>query len=92
MLMSLGRHLYPTDQAWASNDPLQRLLNGRNSALPTLYLSCGARDDWGCMVGSEAFVAAARENAAEVEWHRRPGGHCDIDAASLTSFLGQAVE
>ena len=92
MLMSLGRYLYPTEEDWERNDPLQAVLRGRSSALPDLYLSCGERDDWGCMVGSEAFVAAARERGAEVEWHRRPGGHCDIDAASLASFLGRAAE
>lgn len=92
MLTSLGRYLYPTEQAWEWNDPLQRVLRGQSSALPDLYLSCGERDDWGCMAGAEAFVTAARESAAEVEWHRRPGGHCDIDAASLASFLGRTAE
>ena len=92
MLMSLGRHLYPTEQDWERNDPLQVLLQGRNLALPDLYLSCGERDDWGCMAGSEAVAAAARERAAAVEWHRRPGGHCDIDVASLASFLGRTTE
>ena len=92
MLTSLGKHLYPTEQDWERNDPLQRVLRGQSSALPDLYLSCGERDDWGCMAGSEAFVTATRETGAEVEWHRRPGGHCDIDAASLARFLGQAPD
>ena len=92
MLMSLGRYLYPTEQDWERNDPLQAVLRGRSSALPDLYLSCGEQDDWGCMMGAKAFVAAARERGAEVEWHRRPGGHCDIDAPSLAAFLGRGVE
>jgi hypothetical protein len=87
LALSLGRHLYPSEESWQLDDPMQRVLRKQIGKLPPLYISCGATDDWGCMQGALTFIEAARALGAEVEWHPRPGGHCDVDERSLARFL-----
>jgi len=87
LLSSLGRWAYPTEESWAANDPLQRLRRRPPAYIPSLYVSCGERDPWGCLPASRVLVSELRKAGHSVQWHQRPGGHCDIDVPSLARFL-----
>lgn len=89
LLSSLGRWAYPDEDAWEANDPLQRLRRGPPARVPRIYLSCGERDPWGCLPASLMLVDELEAAGHRVEWHRRPGGHCDVDVESLASFLAR---
>ena len=91
VLLAIGRHLFPTPESWLENNPLERIAQVPDLAdRGRLYLTCGKRDDWGCMAGSERLVAAAEHRGARVEWHPRAGGHCDIEPVSLAKFLARS--
>lgn len=82
-----SKKFFETQQVWELNNPL-KLVQALNPAdLPDFYISCGQQDAWDCMDGSEAIASAIKTVGGNVEWHARPGGHCDIDHASLASFL-----
>ncbi|MEO1481510.1 MAG: hypothetical protein AAFU77_05340 [Myxococcota bacterium] len=86
MLLSFGRYFFRDHDDFVANDPLSGLAQG---SLPRVYVTCGETDDWGCMPGSRSAVTRMKERGAEVEWHPRPGGHCDIDSESLARFLAR---
>lgn len=87
MMLLFSRKFYPNEEVWANNDPLQLARNYLQPSDVRLYLTCGEKDDWGCMEGSKAFVKALEEKGGKVDWYPRPGGHCDIDVESLAKFL-----
>ena len=87
LLSSLGRWAYPTEALWTANDPLQRFRRRPPASIPRLYISCGERDPWGCLPASQVLVAELRTAGHAVQWHQRPGGHCDVEAKSLARFL-----
>lgn len=88
LMQWLSDRFYPTEADWLSNHPFP-LSQQPNALLGTeFYLSCGARDEWGCQEGAEAVVTNLERHGNKVEWHLQPGGHCDIDSRSLAQFLG----
>lgn len=88
MMIVMGRYLFPDEESWAVNNPIEVAKNTDFGSKGPLYLSCGAKDDWGCMLGSNELKTTAMNRGANVLWHPRPGGHCDIDNTSLAKFLG----
>ena len=87
MMLYFSGRFYPDEATWVDNDPVHASSRYDPKLSPKLYLSCGVKDDWGCMEGSKAVVASVRSKGGQIEWHERPGGHCDIDTASLADFL-----
>ncbi len=87
-LLALARTYYPSNEFWRENNPVP--LAGAYSAEeggPAFYLSCGQRDEWGCLEGNEVVRRALERSGAAVEWHLTAGGHCDVDTSSLATFL-----
>lgn len=82
-----SRKFYPTEDVWEANDPLHLSKSFTASGAPALYVSCGEKDEWGCLEGSQQLVANVKAAGGQVEWHQRPGGHCDIDQDTLANFL-----
>ncbi|MGB0899434.1 MAG: alpha/beta hydrolase-fold protein [Psychrobium sp.] len=87
MLLIMGRALYQDDAQWRSLDVLQQFEQGKFIQNTPLYLSCGKKDDWGCMEGALALLQKARDSEVDIQWQPREGGHCDIDTKSLAAFL-----
>lgn len=88
MMLFMGRYLYPNEDSWRDDSPLEVATSKDLSSSGALYLSCGKKDDWGCMAGSKQLVSVAKSSGATVHWHPMEGGHCDIDRPSLAKFLG----
>jgi hypothetical protein len=78
---------YPSKDVWEANDPLHLSKSFTATGAPSLYLGCGEKDEWGCLEGSLQLVANVKAAGGQIEWHQRPGGHCDIDEGSLATFL-----
>jgi enterochelin esterase-like enzyme len=78
---------FKTKEVWSLNNPVTILKNKKFDFLPEFYITCGKKDDWDCMDGSEAFAKSLKDNGHKVDWRPREGGHCDIDYPSLASFL-----
>jgi S-formylglutathione hydrolase FrmB len=87
MLWKFSKQFYPTQEIWEQNDPIFLSKSFQPEESPELYVTCGAKDDWGCMKGSEIFVKNVEKAGGTIEWVPRPGGHCDIDYDSLARFL-----
>ncbi len=88
MLWKFSKEFYPTNEIWELNDPLFRAKTySASENSPEFYLSCGEKDPWGCMKGSEILVDRLLKGGAQVQWMPRKGGHCDIDYPSLAEFL-----
>lgn len=87
MMFWFSKKFYPTEEIWKNNDPLQLSKKINSTGTPSIYISCGEKDEWGCMDGSKLFVENIRQSGGEVHWYPRVGGHCDIDAESLADFL-----
>ena len=87
MLWKFSKEFYPTQEVWKANDPIAQSKSFKVNGAPDFYSTCGKKDDWGCMKGSELLVENLRAKGASVEWVPRPGGHCDIDYMSLARFL-----
>ncbi|HXH29853.1 MAG TPA: alpha/beta hydrolase-fold protein, partial [Bacteriovoracaceae bacterium] len=87
MLLFFSRKFYPDEETWDRNDPVHVSETYRPLSGIHFYITCGAKDDWGCMKGSEKLVVNLKSSQTSVEWLPRPGGHCDIDAPSLAEFL-----
>jgi hypothetical protein len=92
MMLTIGRHFYKDEENWQQNNPLSLVENTELSQLGDLYLTCGKRDDWGCMSGSKKLVKSIKEKGGNVEWVPREGGHCDIDHNTLAQFLSRSVK
>ncbi|GAA3916786.1 alpha/beta hydrolase-fold protein [Litoribacillus peritrichatus] len=90
MMLFMGRYLYPDEGSWNQNSPLKVAHSKDLSSAGPLYLSCGKKDDWGCMVGSKQLIENAESNGAQILWYPMEGGHCDIDRMSLARFLGDS--
>lgn len=88
LMIFIGRYLFPTEQSWEDNNPMNLVSNAAPVNTGDLYLSCGEKDEWGCMDGSLQLVELAKDRGLNIEWEPRPGGHCDIDSESLAIFLG----
>ena len=78
--------------SWLEDSPLEVARSKDLSSAGMLYLSCGKKDDWGCMAGSKQLVSVAKSSGATVHWHPMEGGHCDIDRTSLAQFLGHTAD
>lgn len=87
MLWKFSKQFYPTQEIWERNDPIFLSRSFKPEDAPEIYITCGAKDDWGCKKGSEIFVDNIEKAGGAIEWVRRPGGHCDIDYRSLALFL-----
>ncbi|MCX6126472.1 MAG: hypothetical protein NTV34_17190, partial [Proteobacteria bacterium] len=74
-------------QTWIDNNPVDLATTYDFSSGPSLYLSCGTKDSWGCMEGSLSIVKSLQANGGAIEWVPRPGGHCDVDSISVAEFL-----
>ncbi|MFZ4715375.1 MAG: alpha/beta hydrolase-fold protein [Bacteriovoracaceae bacterium] len=87
MMFWFSKKFYPTEEIWENNDPLQLSKKNTSAGSPSIYISCGEKDEWGCMEGSKLFVKNIGRTGGEIHWFSRPGGHCDIDTESLSNFL-----
>lgn len=87
MVYWFSKIFYPSLEIWEENDPLYLSRSFDPNNAPSLYLSCGEKDEWGCLEGSTQFVTNIRKTGGKIEWHQRPGGHCDVDVESLATFL-----
>ena len=87
LLWLFGHRYYPSREVWAANDPLTLSRSFSPEGGPSIYLTCGKADDWGCFVGSERLAENVRRAGGLIEWVPREGGHCDIDYPSLAEFL-----
>lgn len=87
MMLYFSRKLYPDETTWKNNDPVQTSQSYRSHSGTFFYVTCGAKDTWGCMDGSQEVVKNLKASNTQVEWVPRPGGHCDIDTQSLAEFL-----
>lgn len=87
MLWGFSKQYYPQLEDWKTNDPLALSGHFDSKGAPDIYLSCGEKDDWGCMQGSQLLVKNIKKNNGNIQWVPRMGGHCDIDSRSLALFL-----
>ena len=87
MMLWFAKKFYPNEKDWQANDPVQLSYKVDSSLKTSIYLSCGEKDEWGCMEGSKIFVDNLSKAKADIHWYPRPGGHCDIDHESLAGFL-----
>ncbi len=85
--MFFAPDFYPDEWTWLENDPVQIARDYNPASSPAIYLSCGVKDTWGCMEGSQAIVDIVKAKGGQIAWYSRPGGHCDIDVESLAEFL-----
>jgi len=82
----LARKYAENDAEWQRISPLA-LIERAGSNYPALYLSNGLYDAYGSFEGSQRLVDRAHARGINMEWHPLYGGHCAIDAASLSTFL-----
>lgn len=87
MMYQFSKHFFKTVDDWELNSPLELLNNFDPKKSPSLYLTCGEKDDWGCMKVSEQVAAKVNSMQGTAAWIPREGGHCDMDYASLAKFL-----
>ncbi|MCR9162164.1 MAG: alpha/beta hydrolase-fold protein [Nannocystaceae bacterium] len=86
MLLAFSRAFFDDDAHWRRSDPLARILGGE-AFEPTLHLSCGTDDPWGCADGAQALHDAVQAAGGASELELLPEGHCAIDEAALADFL-----
>ncbi len=89
MLWMFSKKFYPTQKIWEANDPLFLSQSFEKEGAPEIYLTCGAKDDWGCMEGSKSLVKNIKKAKGQITWVPRAGGHCDIEYESFAHFLTQ---
>ena len=87
MMMVFSRQFYANDAGWRANHPVPLSQRGTSRSGTAFYITCGARDEWGCTEASEELVTTLRAHGASVVWVPRPGGHCDIEPNSLADAL-----
>jgi pimeloyl-ACP methyl ester carboxylesterase len=82
----LARRYLDGDDEWQRISPL-RLIERNGPGAPALYLSCGLYDAYGNYEGTQRLAESARRRGLSVVWHPLYGGHCAVDAESLSEFL-----
>lgn len=88
MLLAFSRAFFEGDAHWRAHDPVARVLDGE-SFEPTLHLSCGTRDPWGCERGARALVDAIETQGRAPDLRLLDEGHCAIDEERLAAFLAR---
>lgn len=86
MLLAFSRAFFDDDADWRATDPVARVLAGE-SFEPSLFVSCGEHDPWGCLKGGQALTDAVNAQGGDVQWRVLPEGHCAIDTQGLATFL-----
>jgi len=87
MMMVFSRKFYPSEAHWLANHPMPLSQRETPRSGTAFYVTCGAKDEWGCTGASEQLVTTLRARGATVDWVPRPGGHCDIETDSLADAL-----
>jgi hypothetical protein len=83
----LASDFVKSSKDWNAISPLQ-IVSGLNSKdAPSIYLSCGNKDQYGNFPGTEKFCKVAKERGVQVDWHPLYARHCGIDIPSLAKFL-----
>ncbi len=80
---------FPRKSEWKQVLPLvagKKLLGPKT---PTLYISCGDKDEYGFFPGAKAFVDLARSKGVAVRWEAVKGGHCTVKADSVAAFFSR---
>ncbi len=89
-LLQLSQFFMPTPVDWSKASPLDLAKTILNEDSPTLYVSCGDKDEYGFFTGAEQFYEVAKANGVKAEWVPIAGqGHCAIDAESVAKFLAE---
>ena len=86
MLLAFSRAFFEDDADWRAHDPVARLLSGETFE-PSLHVSCGTRDPWGCTSGAHAVTEALEAQGQTPELTLLDEGHCAVDEAKLAAFL-----
>lgn len=86
MLLAFSRAFFDGDADWRATDPVARVLAGERFE-PSMFISCGEHDPWGCLEGGQALTDAVNAQGGDVQWRVLPEGHCAIDTKSLAAFL-----
>jgi pimeloyl-ACP methyl ester carboxylesterase len=88
MLLAFSRAFFEDDADWREHDPVARLLGGETFQ-PSLHVSCGTRDPWGCTSGARAVTEALEAQGQTPELTLLDEGHCAVDEAKLAAFLAE---
>ncbi|MDZ4663162.1 MAG: alpha/beta hydrolase-fold protein [Pseudomonadota bacterium] len=82
-----GKEEFPTVSDWERNAPLG-LAKVLPRSSPSLYVSCGTRDQFGFIEGAFLLADQARNLGINTTWMPlEKGGHCTINSQSLAEFL-----
>ena len=87
MMYKMSQKFFPTREIQSVNDPKELLRKFDPNISPEIYISCGKKDDWGCMKSSEMVANSIKSSNGKVHWVPREGGHCDLDHKGIAEFL-----
>jgi len=87
MMYKMSQKFYSDKKTHELNSS-QNLIGQFNADLsPELYITCGEKDDWGCMKSSKMVAEKIKEKDGKVTWTPRLGGHCDLNHEEIARFL-----
>jgi len=89
MMYQMSKVFFPTKRIFELNNPKVLLDNFIVEKSPAFYISCGLKDDWGCMKSSNEISKKIMKKGGIVNWAPREGGHCDLDHKLIASFLAK---
>lgn len=84
MTYLFSKKFYPSESVWKENDPLHLSKSFTVDGAPSLYLSCGEKDEWGCLEGSQQLVAKFRLQEGGLS-----GTNARVVTATSTTHLSQ---
>lgn len=87
MMYKMSQIFFPTKKIQLLNDSRNLLKSFDPEASPELYITCGRKDDWGCMKSSKMVTDSIKNQNGKVQWVPREGGHCDLDHEGISNFL-----
>lgn len=85
--LKVARDYFANDQDWAQVDPLIAGQRELGPQTPPFHLSCGAKDEYGFFLDTEAFAGLATQKGVPVTWQPLEGGHCAVDATAVANYL-----
>jgi S-formylglutathione hydrolase FrmB len=87
MMYKMSQKFFPTKKIQQLNNPSGLLKKFNPELSPEFYITCGKKDDWGCMKSSEMVSNKIKMRNGKVNWVPRDGGHCDLDHKGIAKFL-----
>jgi len=89
IIFETSKTFFPDNASWEESSPLRLIETITNPDRPSLFISCGTRDEFGLFAGAETLATKAREQNMNIIWQPLKGGHGIIDSVAVADFLSR---